>query len=211
MKYRFNGFIKFFFGFAFLVAWQNILAGPPVPAPLPMAEFLNAKRPLILAGRLERVVYISKDLAERLARRDSLINTDELRFVDFAGSAGLNGQFMEISRARILLTRDVMPRRNIDACIYKFIYIPVTIDFSIKDEIVAHYRRLIGQDVIGFVDGRIIYGHGNVRFPEPIFTKSFGENWEDGKVLPLTDWGKVESAAREVDYAAPSDAFCKIN
>lgn len=181
-------------------------ASMPIPEPMPLDAYIKYYSPKIFIGNFDGMVYISKNLGEKLWNPNAEITASELIFSDKETSSTGGGSFMRISEMKLIF----LPKNNPKTpCNYLIAYHPRSIFSQSKSEYDTYYRSLIGQRVIFFFSGPARYGKNLIEFPSPMFYSAGGVNWQDGMPLSINHLGEVKKFAEEAGLVSPDVEFCK--
>jgi hypothetical protein len=183
--------------------------------PLSKEEYLKTRKPFVYTGRFVRLVQITRELDEKLYDKNSTITLDELRMYEVGEQASAGTQFMEIGNARVVLAHPEefkgLYRKD---CSFERIYVPLSsvVDLKGDGRRAAHYRSLLGKDVVLLTFGRYFYGRNPVDFPKLVFmgAEGMGDHVAPS-ILPLADLPDLSSATRKWGYVDAQANLCTRN
>lgn len=184
-------------------------ASLPMSPPMPLNVFLRNSNTIVFKGRFEGIFYISESLNEKLTSRRGWINPNELVIAAELKGEKIGQPFMVVSSVRLMAASAGLPefeiRRN---CRHEYIYLMSNIVLHWVDAMSVHYKSLMGKDVVLFTTRRTQYGRHPIDFPAPYFLQPSGENWSDGKFLPIESLGEVINTAVKEKYIDYSSNAC---
>lgn len=181
-------------------------ASMPIPAPMSLEVYIKYYSPKIFIGNFDGMVYISKNLGEKLWNPNAEITASELIFSNKETSSAGGGSFMRISEMKLIF----LPKNNPKIpCNYLIAYHPHSIFSQSKSEYDTYYRSLIGQRIIFFFNGPAKYGKNLIEFPSPMFYSAGGVSWQDGMPLSIDHLSEVGRLAEQAGLVSPGAEFCK--
>lgn len=190
-----------------LIDPKSAAASMPIPATIPLKEYIEKFSPLIFSGFFEGMRYISKKLGTDLYDKAARIPPSELRFIEKQETGGAG--FMEINRVKLLFARpEKLVRFALNECALKVIYINYGVNFNGSSENDVYYRNLLKTECIFFLTEPGRYGENSESFPAPLFSIANVANWSDAKPLPLSDLKMVSTIAENSGYRKVSSS-CK--
>ena len=206
---------RLFLGGVLLLSAGLSISGMPLPPPMSRDEYLKTQEPFVYTGRFVRLVHISSELDHKLFDRNSTISEDELRLFEHGELSNAGAQFMEIHNARVALVKpDRFKHQYRKDCRFARIYVTVSsaVDFRGADKRAAHYRDLLGKDVVLLAFGRHFYGRQAVDFPGLTFLGAEGMGDHAApSILPLSELPNLSSAALQWDYVDAQVNLCTKN